>query len=615
MQLTDHPRLLIGPHELARLAEPPRRELLRMASAALDTAADEALEGPVFDYPRKSHNALLQRARKMQTRVISLLTRWKRDGDDRDRAAVIEHVEEMDCWECWSWIAMRAGDTRNEAIFDLSYGENSATLALAYDLLFDTLDARRRAWFHDVAARRSLRPFLVRASREPVSWWLDHPSSNWNTVCAGGAGMLATAMAEDLPEAPEVIERVERSFDPYMKSLDTTDGGWPEGIGYWNYGMRYAFMYLLSRERATGRPHPLMESPAVPRTLRFPLDFCPNGVACSFGDVNGWTPLPFHYAAAERLGCEDVLAALDHHLAGQDRIPGGWAAPAELLLMHPRREPADEAESRDVARIYHGIDWALLADRMPSPGLYASIRGGSTKVPHAHLDLLSFHCVAGDEAMIVSQAPRGYLDSTFSARRWDLYGMAPDSKNGILINGVGIEAGSSVLTTPIQVGEATGFRLDATQAMGSHREAGPVAAFCGRAFLLLPGPALLIVDETDLRFPGLVESRMHTFADVEAGDRSAVLTGQRQRLRVSLACDREARFLVAGSAPVHPVPGPSVLRWCLPRPDDGARTACLLTAGDAPTSVDLSGNEEKTVVRAACAGRELTLEFGRHLTV
>ena len=35
-------------------------------------------------------------------------------------------------------------------------------------------------------------------------------------------------------------------------------GAWPEGTAYWNFGMRFAFAYLLSHERATGRRHPLL---------------------------------------------------------------------------------------------------------------------------------------------------------------------------------------------------------------------------------------------------------------------------------------------------------------------------------------------------------------------
>src|SRR5262249_32551499 len=135
------------------------------------------------------------------------------------------------------------------------------------------------------------------------AWWFGHAQSNWNTVCAGGAGMLALAMLDEADdsvarEAREVLARTERSIVPYFKELRRSDGAWPEGTGYWNYGMRYGFMYLLSHERAMGRPHPLLRQRATLQTLEFPLLLCPNAVPCSFGDVNSWAPMSFHLGVA-----------------------------------------------------------------------------------------------------------------------------------------------------------------------------------------------------------------------------------------------------------------------------------------------------------------------------
>src|SRR5690606_4108416 len=111
-------------------------------------------------------------------------------------------------------------------------------------------------------------------------WWFGKPDSNWNPVCAGGAGMLALAMWDDAPEAAHIVEQAEQCIEPFIRALDSTDGGFPEGIGYWNYGMRYALMYLLSCERARSEPHPLLRSDAIRKTLAFPLDFYPHAQPC-----------------------------------------------------------------------------------------------------------------------------------------------------------------------------------------------------------------------------------------------------------------------------------------------------------------------------------------------
>lgn len=118
-------------------------------------------------------------------------------------------------------------------------------------------------------------------------------------------------------------------------------------------------------------------------TLRYPLDFCPNGVPCSFGDVYSWQPLPFHYAAALRLGCTDVLAALDDHLARYPARKGSWSDPAELLLLHPRTKTRSPSHPRSVVRLYRGQDWRILADQLPHPHFYIPVRRLARLTPRA----------------------------------------------------------------------------------------------------------------------------------------------------------------------------------------------------------------------------------------
>jgi len=362
-KLKAHPRLYAGAEELARLKSTPRQPLLRRAATEVADRADEYCRSATYEYPQNTHNAHLIRARHMQTRVVTLLVRLAQTGDNRFRDAVMAHIRAVGDWEYWSWITWRQGNADPLAIFDLSYGENSATLALAYDWLYESLDEDERQLFVDVARRRALEPFLAHTGKKPAHWF-GRPDSNWNTVCAGGAGMLALAMREVLDESEEVLERVEKSFDPYMRHLQATRGAWPEGIGYWNYGMRYAFMYLLSWEQANGARHPLMQLPSTRATLYFPLDFCPNSVPCSFGDVNHWKPLPFHYAAATRLGSDDLVPLLDQFLQRQG-VGSTWPDAAELLLFHPRRAGKSRRAARSVVQLYKGMDWGILADRMP----------------------------------------------------------------------------------------------------------------------------------------------------------------------------------------------------------------------------------------------------------
>ncbi|MBT7098442.1 hypothetical protein HN937_13775, partial [Candidatus Poribacteria bacterium] len=398
-----HPRLYLGAPELARLRTQPTTPFLNLAAQQVVLDADRYVDMPPLTYARNVHNEHLIRAREAQTRVLALLARWAQTGEARFRDAVLAHVEMMDAWEYWSWITWRRDDPDPNAIFDLSYGENSVTLALAYDLLYDALSEDERAMMVDVARRRALGPFVHHVDTEkPPSWY--GGTNNWNAVCAGGAGVLALAIHEDLPEARRALKLAEGSMPAFVEEADRSDGGWSEGVGYWAYGMMYAFRYLTSHERASGAAHPLMRKRCMRDTLRFPLDFSPAGIACGFGDSNSWRPAPFHYAAAERFDLPDVMADLDGHLDRiTQRLANGGAAPnpAEWLAFHPgKAQPASASANRPRAKLYRGLDWAKLTDRAAEPSLHMTVRGGTSQVPHGHRDLLSFHCVVGDERLI-----------------------------------------------------------------------------------------------------------------------------------------------------------------------------------------------------------------------
>ena len=599
MILAPHPRLYASRKQLERLRVTPDHPLLAAAARKVARDAAEYVLGAAFTYNEATHNAHLIRARMMQNRIVTLLVERFRTGRPRCRDAVVRHVEELERWTHWSWIAARKNQNHPNDIFDLSYGENSATLAIAYDWLYDALSKPERARLVELARRRALIPFLKNTGKKTRAWWFGKPDSNWNTVCAGGAGMLALAMYEEAPEAREVLKRAEVSIAPYLRHLQATSGGWPEGIGYWNYGMRYAFMYLLSHENATGRRHAGLRQPATKASLYFPFDFCPQGVPASFGDVNSWSPLPFHYAVAERLGCRDLLAQLDEASTRAQARSQLWPDAAELLVFHPRKAPLRVARpvAAPCAKLYRGLDWGILADRWPAPNLYLSIRGGTTKVPHSHRDLLSFHLVADGEKMVHNIGVEEYLDSTFGSRRFELFETMPASKNTLLINGVGISGDSTVKTELVRRGGLRGIRIDATEAMGKSRD-GNAAAFCGRLFLLLGADAALLVDRIETKFPARMETRLHTQARVKLGKDGALLTGQRAKLGVAYASNVPSVLCTAQVAPTLPGKGASLLRWCTKTCGQTAVTFATLFARGA----------EAAEVRVRVKGQALRIE-------
>lgn len=576
IHLIPHPRLYIGSEQYSQLRTPPESDLLMAAAERVRTQARKLLVDSAIDVDPTAHNWHLLRARIMQKHIFALLVEYKRTGDVTFRSAILTRVRQMAGWEYWSWLAWRANESAPDAIFDLSYGENCTTLAVAFDALRPELNDEETSLFVDTAVQRGLNPYLISIEKDNRVWWHKKPDSNWNTVCNGGAGMLALALADEFPEAPRVLDLVEAGVKPYFELLQD-DGAWPEGIGYWGYGMRYAFMYLLSHERATSEKHPLLERPQTQATLLFPLLFTPNGVPCSFGDVNRFFVLPFHLAIAERYGRWDIIQEVEQRMARENNENSPWPNDAELLLLHPRSRMQKSQSPGEWPRcaLMKGLEWGYVADRMPRPAFYASLRGGTTNAPHVHNDLMSFFCVVNDETLIDNVPVDDYYDTTFTPRRFELYETSASSKNTIFINGVSTANPATVKTRMISDGDFDGFVIDATQAMGPSRFS-LAALYCGRALVMLQKKALLLIDRVVTQHAALFESRLHTFSKAAFKVDEVQIQGKRERLHLAFAADQPFILRQATGIPSSPTREPDTMIRLVSQKKETAMTLCCL---------------------------------------
>lgn len=604
---TAHPRLFIAPEAIKRACHMPEKEsFLARVQEQLETDGDAWCADAEVETDLYAHNGHLIRARIMQRRIQTLILRYQQTGESRFRDAAVAHVRAMGEWEYWSWIAWRSNNPQPDAIFDLSYGENSATLAIAWDLLHADLTAAEREMFLDLARNRTVASFLKHTrNSDQRAWWFGHPDCNWNTVCAGGAGMVALAMAEELAESAEILALVEESVAPFMKRLEELDGGWQEGVGYWNYGMYYAFMYLLSHECATGRAHPLIEQPATRKTLSFPLDLAPNGISIGFGDANSWRPAPFHFAAAERLGAERVLAEMQQILLAAPEIPkkGHWPDLVGLRLFFPEKAlSVSDVEEEPQTTLYKGLDWAVLAHRGAEPPVICSVRGGHCRGGHDHRDLMSFNLMFGNEVLLRNPVSGGYLDTTFGPRRNDLYDVSPAAKNTLLVNGVGIEPATEVKTECLTVPGVTAqaVRIDGAAAMGLMRD-GPMTDFCARLFVLLNSGSLLIIDRISAPKTALVEARFHTFGECEMAADAAFIAGNKQSVRLQFRATRPCRLIRAADPLIWPVNPSKMLRWMSTTLVDAVVFATLITSGTVTGTLELKEADGEIAVQTSVA--------------
>lgn len=620
-----HPRLHVSPEAFAQLPtlrdDPWFAPYLQATASLADVALDTT--GSLASFKEEGHNWHLLRARRVQTLAWSAAVQARLTGDGRYVRAAMRYVQVMHDWTYWSWDMWRQQNTDPMANYDLSYGENAATLAVLHDWLHDRLTPAEINLLV-ATADRPIRSFLhfvddaTRPSEIKKPSWFGHDSSNWNSVCAGGAGMLALSLAEHLPQWSRVVELVEESLRPYMQNLIALDGAWPEGIGYWNYGMRYAFMYLLSHENAVRQPHPAIAEPATHKSLHFPADFAPFGVPCSFGDVNSWSPLPIHHLMARRVK-DDTLAARLFGIHIQPTAHGDvkhWPHAAETLLMvrRPAASVANPPAAAPHVKLYQGLDWGVITAGQSPDRLAVTVRGGSTHWPHAHLDLTSFHAVVEDEYLIFNMGINEYLDTTFGPRRFELYDTTPASKNVVLINGLGITHPSLVQTQVIHPAPGlAGFQLSAAQAHGPSRS-GPTATDYCRAFLMIDQQAILILDHLLLPHQARCESRLHTPMSPTCQNDSVQLLGRSQRSRIQLACNQPAMLHTAMAMPTSPKEPLHVLRWMTQHLHTHIAFATLLLPKDIPCQLAITTPDQDVEVDITLDGQQRHWRFTTDLT-
>ena len=558
------PKLYFTAETLARLTDSVAdNPVLQPAYQRVCQQSEIWCQTETIDVNWSGHNSLLLRARENQRRVITLLVRWQQTRYPRFRDAVMRYIKKMGTWEYWSWIAMREGDSAPDAIFDLSYGENSATLGIAFDWLYPTLSPAEKQIFLDIALKWPFASAKKNVQTEEA-WWYGMPKSNWNTVCSGGLGLLCLAMIDEIAEAPALLDSCEKSIRPFFDYLEEQHGGWGEGLGYWNYAFRYAFMYLLSWENSFARPHPLLNRQSVATTLEFPLLFAPYQLPCGFGDSNKWAPMPFHFRMAEYYDNQTLMESLKSLVWDKQNLDAGhWPNDAELLAFYPAEDHAAPKTQFNYTRFFPGLDWAMIADKWPEPGFYFSIRGGTTRIPHTHRDLLSFNTVVGRELILANQTTAEYLDTTFSPRREELFEMSPFSKNTVFLNGIGIAIDSELESTEVIREDGWhGLRMVATSAMGKMRD-GAAANFCGRLLLRHEKNFAVIADYVETQFPARFESRLHTPAQVNIRSLNAFLQGQESKMTLAFGANVPGCISCGKTCPTTPTVAPAnVIRWC-----------------------------------------------------
>lgn len=512
-----HPQLLFNAEEVPALREKSLDPALATIRSSLMARAEAHLTAPPIvpsitkrgepDPPGESKG--IASARALQGRVLTLAMAYTLTGDRRYRDRALALLDDaLANWRIWV-------DTAHSPPYDLMTGENALTFGLAYDWLYAALDESERVRLREGVERRALQPYLDAVTRETPMSWHTAPH-NWNTVCNGGATVLALALGDESALAARVLERSVPAMEAYWQHLGD-DGGWDEGTGYWTYGHRYG---LIAAEalRRSGRAEgaAVFARPGVRHTGDFPLVFNPGRqVSASFGDSNGRASDPILYL----LGREYRNPA---YVWFQDRAPrrdasrDGWPQEALTLIWRPANEPwlperhPSFEPGVDPVFAFPSIGWGMMALSQPDPPAFLAFKNGSLGANHTHLDLNHVSVGVGETLVLRELGSRPYPADYFGARRYAYYEITTAGHNTVLIGGRGqVHLSEGRLVGPVR---GTGFTAFTGIADGAY-EVPTLRA--RRHVVFVGGRYWVLLDEIETPDPQGVELRFHTEGAIE----------------------------------------------------------------------------------------------------
>lgn len=601
LKLAAHPRLWVSPDTVQNLKNKLHTPYMKSAAARILQDAEYLVTAkPIAQGEGKTQQA---GTRAIAGHLQTLTTAYVLTREPKYREAAMRHLENILTWKQISCEANVNTPAENPMFFCLSYGEHCADIALMYDIFRPDITDAEKKIFNDVLDRFYLSQALRAYDQRP--WWVNKEWSNWNGVCAGGMGMLALAFYDDRPEVRKLIPFVEASLAEYFKSYITNGGGNHEGTGYWNYGMHYAMRYVLSYERATGQKHPAFENQMLAKSLNFPVDF----TKITFGDNDGWHPTGFYFLMAERTNQPDAAvraaAFLMHEVppapsadtrdrlartATGDILYAADAIPTAETMQKLKLE--HEKNKQPLARVYEGLGWAVLADDAVFPTMRLSARGGSNQVRgHGHLDLLAFKALVNGVRFIEDQ-DGGNMAVNFTGRGTDLYARSAAGKSTLFVDGLGCDENTATsIPEVVEADGIRGIRIDGSKIyMPRWRN------FIGRLFLMVDSRYWLVIDTA----PGHgMESRFHTYAEVEVGDNWALLTKSDEKLMMTFASLSTSVMQQSRGTPCYPREQTQILRWMNTGSTRDSLQVAALNPGTEKLTIKTSKDEDGFVVEVS----------------
>ena len=432
-----HPRLFADADGFARVkARIGSDELVKLAAEHVRTVADALV--PTTPSKRiKEGKRLLGVSRTALYRIATLAMAYRLYGNRTHLDRAVAEMRAVCAFEDW-----------NPSHF-LDVGEMSLAVAVGYDWLYGDLDEATR---REIAA--GLRRCGLDASQMKL-WWI-RAHNNWGQVCHAGILAAALALAEENPaDAARYVQRAVDCLPISMKAL-APNGSYPEGPGYWSYGMHFNVIAIALLESVLGSDFGLASKPGFREAGNYPdLVTGPSGLTFNYADGgSGRGTHPALWWFAKRFKSPEVLRyrELDNfkaYAARRDkRILGKGGHRLFPFVLFWLETPEAGTSSR-LPLVWDGQGPVPITIQRSSwnddEALFVGLKGGSPSGPHGHMDGGSFVMDTKGVRWAVDLGAEGYYgierrgmnlwSGAQDSDRWKIFRLSTWGHNVLMLDG------------------------------------------------------------------------------------------------------------------------------------------------------------------------------------
>ena len=431
-----HPRLFADAAGFAALrARLGKEELLTAGAEFIRATADPILKAKPCERIKEGKR-LLGVSRTALYRINTLALAYRLYGNKAYLERAVAEMRAVCAFSDW-----------NPSHF-LDVGEMTLAVATGYDWLYNDMDEATRK---EIAA--GLRRCGLDASRKDL-WWI-RAHNNWGQVCHAGilAGTLALA-EEDPADAARLVQRCIDKLPISMKAL-APNGNYPEGPGYWHYGIEFNVVAMALLEGTLGSDFGLASMPGFAETGAYPdLVTGPSGMAFNYADGGagrGTSCAPWWFA--KRFNRPDILVyferdAFRRHISdprSRKRAVGNRMLPYALFWM----QDVPEGSKPNAPLVWDAKGPVPITIQRSSwdneKAFFVGLKGGSPSSPHGHMDGGSFVFESGKVRWAVDIGAEPYhrieamgmnlWSDAQNSDRWKLFRLGTWAHNVPMIDG------------------------------------------------------------------------------------------------------------------------------------------------------------------------------------